>query len=54
MKPEKLQSIKNEITALSEKFVQNTISIDDINNNLNDKLSEIIKLLKSINGKLDG
>ena len=48
-----LQSIKNEINSLSEKFVQNTVSLDDVNNTLDDKLSEVIKLLKSINDKLD-
>lgn len=53
MTEKNLQSIKNEIVALSEKFVHNTKSTDDINNTLNDKFSEIIKLLKSINEKLD-
>lgn len=53
MSERKLQEIKNEIKSLSEKFVQNTVSMDDLNNTLNDKFSEIIELLKSINEKLD-
>ena len=51
-----LQEIANEIRGIDEKFVYNTVSIDDVNNNisdLNENMKSVISILKEIRDSLN-
>lgn len=51
-----LQSIRNEIEAMNEKFVYNSVSTDDINNKIIDlekNMDLIVSVLRDISEKLD-